>query len=243
MRYSRAGVVAVLLGAEAFIAGGIISQARGLRPEFSTGSTTAYAFAAGDTPHVVVDDRDSRIYVEPSDDGRVHVQDDSRSAGLIWSTARRAPLSVQRTDDGVAVRRAASGGFDFAMFGFSDEAVRIRVPQAAVLEVRGCDGATLSGLRAESITVDCQDGSIHGTDLALGGGTLHTADGSIRVALASSDVTVHAMTGDGSLRVDGHRIRSGEDRSETTFQMGAGTGRLEIATGDGSVRITTGRAQ
>lgn len=241
MRYSRTGIVAVLLAVEAFIAGGILTQASSLHPEHYHATETA-DLDAGGTPHVVVDDRDSRIVVTPSTDGRVHVADMSETYGFVWrSSGGPSRLSIARTGDGVSVTRPSSGGMGIDILGFDRARVTLSVPPGSYVDVKGCDGADLTGLRAQSVSVTCQDGSLHVSDLAVQNGTLQTADGSIRVALSASDVTVHAVTGDGSLRFNGRRVRSNEDGdgAEGTFSLGSGSGRLEVGTHDGSIRITT----
>lgn len=237
MQYSRTGIVAVLLAAEALVGGAIIAQASILHPEHHHG-TVAASYDAGEAPHVVVNDSTSRIIVTPSADGRVHVSDDSVRAGFVWGPGRQADLAVSRTPDGVAVSRP-DGGTSVSVFGFENDRVTLSVPVGTRLDVRGCDGATISGLRAPSISVTCSDGSLRISDLAVQSGTLHTDDGSVRVALLASDTTVHAATGDGSLRFNGQRVRSDSDRSEGTITMGSGSGRLDVGTNDGSIRITT----
>lgn len=242
MHYSRMGVVAVLIAVEAFIAGGIISQAAGIHPENRT-SSGSHVFDAGPAPHVVVDDRDSRIVVTPSSDGRVHVTDLSQRVGFFWSNGPRRVLEASRTPDGVAVKRPGPRPVHVAvLFGLERERVEVAVPQGAYVDLRGCDGADISGIKADSIAVNCQDGSLHVAGLAVQNGSLRTASGSIRLALAANDVTVHARTGDGSLRFNGQRIHSDEDASEGTFHVGSGSGRLEVATQDGSIRISTNGA-
>lgn len=241
MRYSRTGIVAVLLAVEAFIAGGIPTQASSLHPEHYHAAESA-DFDAGSAPHVLVDDSDSRIVVTPSSDGRVHIADQSETVGFVWrSSGKPSRLAIARTADGVSVTRPSGGSLGIAILGYDQARVSISVPPASFIDIKGCDGADLSGLRADTVSVTCQDGSLHISDLAVRNGTLETADGSIRASLAPSDVTVHAVTGDGSLRFNGRRVRSNDesDGAEGTFQLGSGSGRLEVGTHDGSIRITT----
>ncbi|HET7814766.1 MAG TPA: DUF4097 family beta strand repeat-containing protein, partial [Candidatus Baltobacteraceae bacterium] len=219
----------------------ILTQASSLHPEHYHATDTA-VLDAGTAPHIVVDDRDSRIVVTPSYDGRVHVADQSESFGFVWrSRGQRSRLAIARTGDGVAVSRPSTGGLGINVLGYEDARVSLSIPPGSYLDVKGCDGADVRGLRAQSVSVTCQDGSLRVSDLAVQSGTLQTADGSIRVALAASDVTVHAVTGDGSLRFNGRRVRSNDDSdgAEGTFQLGSGSGRLEVGTHDGSIRITT----
>ena len=76
-----------------------------------------------------------------------------------------------------------------------------------------------------------------------GDGTLATNDGSVRLDLApSSNLTVDASTRDGSIYVDGHSTPSDGDAAQRTVRLGEGSGRLSVATGDGSIHITTNGA-
>jgi hypothetical protein len=241
MRYSRTGIVAVLLAVEAFIAGGILTQASSLHPEHYRATESA-DLDAGGTPHIVVDDSGSRIVVTPSADGRVHVEDQSESYGFVWrSGGGPSRLAIARTADGVSVSRPSAGGLGINVLGYDRARVSLSVPAGSFVDLKGCDGADLTGLRAQSVSVTCQDGSLHVTDVAVQNGRLQTADGSIKVSLAPSDLTVHAVTGDGSLRFNGRRVRSNDDSdgAEGTFSLGSGSGRLEVGTHDGSIRIIT----
>jgi hypothetical protein len=247
MRYSRAGIVAVLLAVETVIAGGIVAAVAGTRfPAYAAGlhtedtaSGVSRSFTTGSAPHVVVDDTDARIVVAVSADQSVRVSDQTRSVGLVWSRDRQAPLQMLRTSDGVLVRRASSGPH-LDILGWQQDRVEVMVPAGAFLDLRGCDGADITGLRAQNISVNCQDGSLRIHDLHVEGGTLRTADGSIRLELTDANLTVHAKTADGSLRFNGNRVASGDDdASEGIFHVGSGSGRLEVATQDGSIRIAT----
>jgi DUF4097 and DUF4098 domain-containing protein YvlB len=76
--------------------------------------------------------------------------------------------------------------------------------------------------------------------LRVRNGTAHTADGSITLAFADAgDVTVHARTADGSIRINGMRQ---DDSSPTDYKLGNGSGSLDVATQDGSIRVTTNGA-
>ncbi len=250
MRYSRTGVIAVLIALEVFLAGGILSLlgvggwhagAAGLH-SIDTASRGTSVFDAGDAPHVVIDDPDSRIVITPSSDGKVHVSDDTRIAGLVWGGGSAAALRTVRTPDGVAVTRLNSGRMPVSILGYSSERVLVALPPASVVEITGCSGADLNGLQGRSLALRCGEGSLHLQNIAVASGTLWTGDGSIRLGLTGQNLVVHAKTADGSLHVNGSRV-SGEDSSETTFQIGTGGGRLEVATGDGSIHITHNGAQ
>src|SRR5690242_16097133 len=81
MRYSRAGIVAVLAAAEIFVAGAILwalgggsfaVHAASLPHAYSWQAGKAFSpIDAGNAPHVVVNDPESRFVIEASTDGKV----------------------------------------------------------------------------------------------------------------------------------------------------------------------------
>lgn len=288
MRYSRTGIVAVLLAVEVFIGGAILwalaggratwpAQASGLH-RVSEGGKTFTPIDAGNAPHVVIDDPDSRVVITASTDGKVHVTDDTRTVGWVWGSSSQAPLTVNRTADGVRIQRA-DGRPHVAIFGFDYQHTEVALPADATLEIQRCGGAELTGLtgtvavhsvdgsialsgvhasrlqldsddgslrmddvRVPSIDAVTNDGSIRANNLQVDGGRLQTSDGSIRVALAGANLTVHARTGDGSIRIDGRRVAQDGDSGVTDIQVGTGGGSLQVATQDGSIHITTNGA-
>lgn len=285
MRYSRTGIVAVLLAAELFIGAAIVwtvtgghmswAQAAGLHRVSEQGKTFA-PIDAGNAPHVVIDDPASRVIVTPATDGKVHVTDNSRTVGLVWGDGIQVPLAVSRTAEGVSIRRG-DGGPRVAIFGFNYRRTEVALPPGATLEIRRCGGADLTGLTgavdvhcvdgsislsgvhagtlkiasddgslhlddvsAPSIDAVTNDGSIRANRLAVEGGRLQSADGSIHLALSGGNLTVHAHTGDGSIRVDGRRVAN--DSGVADYEVGTGGGSLQVSTQDGSIHISTNGA-
>lgn len=266
MRYSRTGIVAVLIAVEFFLAGAIlwtlrgsggIVQAAGLHRADWNGAALA-AIDAGSSPAVVIDDPDSRVSIRPSADGKVHVADNSHFVGLlVGGTPHR--LTVERTADGVSIVRPPSG-LHFGIIGYSQEHVDVQVPAGSSIDVRRCAGADVSGMRGglklhsvdgslhlndidvAQIDAVSEDGAIRADGLRAAGGRLHTQDGAIRVALANADVDVRAGTHDGSIYFDGRRAGSDEDSAPAQLQVGKGGGLLDVSTQDGSIHITTNGA-
>jgi len=298
---SRVSIVAMLLAAEVLIvgmaiytvAGGGATFAAGLhRSEFS--AEPIAPVDAGNAPHVVVDDPDSRVRVALSSDRLVHVRDFTQIRGWIFSSAKYPNLAVSRTDDGVRIERPGAPS-DVALFGFSTQAIEIQVPQGAQLEIARCSGADVTGIsggvnvhsvdghvtltdltgsvdarsddgyldatnvRGDRLALDSMDGHIALQDVAVASlsattrdgrivadelsvsasGTLQTGDGSVRVRFApDANVTIDASTRDGTISVDGNSDRS-DDSSQRTIRLGAGSGQMKLATGDGSIRIFT----
>lgn len=289
MRYSRTGIVAVLLAAEVFIGAAIVwvlggghagwpVQAAGFHSVSQQGKTYS-PIDAGSAPHVVIDDPDSRVVITASTDGKVHVTDDSHRFGWVWGTTP-APLSVERTADGVSIRRGDGRLHTVAIFGVDFQHTEIALPPASALEIQRCGGAEISGVtgslaahsvdgsislsgvhasdikltsddgglrfndvNAPAIDATTNDGSIRATALSVNGGRLQTNDGSIRVSLADANLTVHAHTGDGSIRVNGQRVARDGDSDAADYQFGQGSGSLQVSTQDGSIHISTNGAQ
>jgi hypothetical protein len=227
MRYSKAGIIAVLLAAEIFIAGAIV-WSLGARGGFSvkaaglhhdSGQSKVFQpIEAGDTPHVAIDDPDSRVVVTTSTDGKVHVTDASSYNGFFWGNAHRPPLQVSRTDDGVSIVRAGGESVRVAIFGFSQERIEVAIPPASMLDVKRCSGADVTGLRG-IVKIQSQDGHIAATDVRTDQLTMASDDG--RLALDNVSATqLNATTKDGSIRAD-------------DVQTTGGT----LHTDDGSIRL------
>ncbi len=297
---SRASVVGMLIAAEILIVGMAIfalgrsgtSFAAGLHHVAFTPSAIA-PVAAGSEPHVVIDDRSSRVRVAVSNDNLVHVRDLTSIRGAVYSTGSYAQLHVTRTADGVRVERPRTGALSFEIFGFSRQAIEVDVPSGSHLEIAGCGGADVSGiaggttvhsldghvtltdlqgtvdvrsddgyvsatnvrgdrlalasndghLALKNVTVDTLqartlDGSIKADALSVtNDANLQTSDGSIHIALApSANLAIDASTRNGRITVDGAAL----DRdSQRTIRLGSATGKMRLATSDGSIHILT----
>lgn len=266
MRYSRTGIVAVLLAAEVFIGGAILWAVSGGRMTARAQGMDVNRMSeqarldAGASPHVLIDDPDTRVVVTASTDGKVHVTDHAHRMGWSLGPPADARLSVERTSDGVAIRRASTPG-SVSFFGFDFQRTEVAVPPNSSLDIPHCGGASISGVQAADVKIACAGGSLHFDDvqspaidavtndgsirankLRVGGGRLQSADGSIRLALAGANLTVHAQTADGSIRMNGARIAGDGDSGATTYQFGTGGGSLQVSTQDGSIHITSNGA-
>lgn len=280
MRYSRTGIIAVLIAVELFVASIIVVSAGGLKTFSAIGDARGFAnmsyslpaVDAGSSPHVVIDDADSRVVVTASTDGKVHVTDTKHVHG--WGSAPPR-VRLQRTADGVVIERPAAPGSNM-IFGLEFGGTSVEIPAGATLEIRNASGADVSDLTgtvavrssdghisatnvhsadlslttgdghisltdvdADKLNAVTSDGSIRVSNLRVRNGVLHTSDGSIHIGFAGAgDVTVRARTGDGSIRMNG--IRQDESPAEYTFGNGSGT--LDVATQDGSIRVNTNGA-
>jgi hypothetical protein len=233
MRYSRTGIIAVLLAAEVFIGGAIIWSLRGGHPVWTAQAASVNRMSeqahldAGRAPHVVIDDPDTRVVVTASADGLVHVTDHTHRIGWFFGAAD-APLKVTRTSDGVDIRRGDGRTHgSIGVIGFDFQRTEVAVPAGAFIDIERCSGATLSGL-AGPLAVHSVDGSIRGKDLRVTGGTIANDDGSIHLAFADTNLDVHTKDGDGDVQ---------------TYRVGSGGGSLQVSTQDGSIHIHTNGAE
>ncbi len=98
----------------------------------------------------------------------------------------------------------------------------------------------LQHIAVASLSATTRDGRIEADGLSVSGdATLQTNDGPIRVGLApNADLAIDASTGDGRIVVDGTSL-AGDDAAHQTIRLGAATGRMKLATTDGSIRILT----
>ncbi len=255
MRYSRASIVAVLVAVELGLISIAIYSFTGVAPGVAHGlsfhgmqresfsARPIVPMNAGQTPHVVVSDPDSRVVVTASTDGQVHVTDMTRVQGVSWSPSRIAQLGLRRTPDGVAIERAASSEseFHFDLGGSIDQRIEIAVPAGSSLDIQKSSGADVSNLNG-TVTVRSQDGHVTlanlsaGVDASSDDGYVEASSingPSLRIAsndghLSLRDVTVNALnahTSDG--RITAERVRVQGD-----------TPNAEVHTGDGSIHLS-----
>jgi Putative adhesin len=289
---SRTSVIAVLVAAEVVILGLAAFSIRGAVSgnAFAGGPGSGANFAAktfapiaaGATPRVTIDDPNSGVTIGVSDDGLVHVKDDTSFSGLTLHGPNSYPqLSVTQDFNGVHISRPRyhEGWGMFIGFMNSRQHFEVQVPAAATVMVDECDNAEVSDLKngatikaldgrielahvagaivahtddghikvddvtSSSLDLSSNDGWIEVRDLAaVAGGkySFTTNDGHIVVALArGSDVTIDASTNDGSMRVDGVRQHSDDDRKQQTIRVGNGASTMSVHSDDGSITITT----
>lgn len=270
MNYSRTSIVAMLVAVEIVLVGLMVFVVRG---GFGGGNVFAsngmhqvnfasmpiVPLPAGPAPHVVIDDPDSFVTVEPSTDGLVHATDNTRVLGAIFSNVTLEHLRMARTADGVAIQRPATHGF-FSI-GYVSQQITVDAPSGARIDVRRASGADVRGFRND-VAVFSQDGHISLGQID-GNVDAHSNDGRIEAAdvhgasvkLSSSDgrliirnltaTTLDARTNDGRLEVQNLRIEGNTPRVSmhtndgpvhlTGFFPAQGT--YEISTDDGRVEL------
>lgn len=241
---SRASVVAMLVAAEIVIVGmalfalghGHASLAAGLHHVDFAGSPIA-PLAAGATPHVVVDDPDSRVHVGVSGDSLVHVRDLTQIRGGVFSNTTYPQLHVARTADGVSIERARVPDLSIGFFGFSRQSIEVDVPAGARLEVARCSGADVDGIGG-GVSVRSVDGHVSLSDLQ-GSVDARSDDGYIKATNVHGD-RLAVQSNDGHLSLDRVAVASlsatTRDGSIEARDL-AITGDATLQTGDGSMIV------
>jgi DUF4097 and DUF4098 domain-containing protein YvlB len=205
MNSKKAAIVGMLIAVEILIAGfavwciggtGHLSAAGFGAHNVDYTSKMVASIDAGQTPHVVISDPESRVYVRVSSDGQVHVKDNTSIHGMIFSSDRAIPkLTATRTEDGVRVERADyNDNWMHVAFGMTEQNIEVDVPATARVEIQKSSGATVSGLRA-GISAQSQDGHIELTDVQ-GNVDAHSADGYIDATNVKGD-TLSLVSADG----------------------------------------------
>jgi len=227
----------LIVGMAIYSLGGGATFASGMhRVEFTPAAVAP--LAAGTSPHVVIDDSQSRVHVSISNDELVHVQDLTQMHGVVFSTTSYPQLRVTRTADGVRIERPSTPHLGIDIFGFNIES--IEVPSGSHLEIARCSGADVSGI-AGGVSVRSQDGHVTLADLD-GSVDARSDDGYVdarnvrgdRLALETMDghVALHqvavasltATTHDG--RIEVRDLTLVGERPDATLH-----------TGDGSIKV------
>jgi hypothetical protein len=245
MRYTRTGVIAVLIAAEIMIAGAIVASAGGLGDLSGVGAShtfgyTPYTLAAidaGDAPHVVIDDPDSRVTVSASADGKVHVTDTRHIHGWGWGS-NPARVQMQKTPDGVLIERRSTGG-DAVILGFEFGGTAVEIPAGATLEIRNASGADVSDLTG-TVAVRSSDGHISVTNVRTSDLSLSTGDGHISLANVDAE-KIKAESSDGAIRASNLRVGNGvlhtSDGSIRVELVDGSDLTVRASTADGSIRM------
>ncbi|HEY9084632.1 MAG TPA: DUF4097 family beta strand repeat-containing protein [Candidatus Tyrphobacter sp.] len=236
---------------EIAIAFAIVFVATGWRPGFGVGirhvdfTPRAIApLAAGLAPRIGVDDGQSRVIVEPSNDGRVHVTDKTWFYGGVWSTQPVAQLQVRRTPHGVSISRPQQNGAHWFWFGIGeyDRAIEIDVPARTMLSVAHCAGARIDGLSG-NIDVTSDDGRIEASNVHADLISLRSGDGRIMLNGVAARM-LSATTDDGRIEVQDLRTRTGgaydlmtHDGSIVLGFAGPPNATVAASTQDGNIRL------
>jgi len=265
---SRASVVAMLVAVEILIAG-IAIYVIGGNGGWHGMHRVAFAAApiapleAGNSPRIAVDDPDSRVEVELSTDGLVHVRDATSTRGFVYGSEKIAQLHVVRTADGVSISRPHTDGWSgmHLVFGESTQKIYVDVPSGAHLEIARCSGADVTGLTGGvnvhsvdghitlanlqgTIVAHSDDGYINATGIRGDSLTVQSNDGHITLR----DVTVPALdarTNDGRVEASALTIAGAQPRATLHSNDGsmhvkgsfAPGGAYEVSSNDGSIEV------
>jgi DUF4097 and DUF4098 domain-containing protein YvlB len=121
-----------------------------------------------------------------------------------------------------------------------DGRVSITHMNAGRLEVDNSDGRVeLSDVHADFLTVKTDDGHIEGAGIVAANGSVQSEDGNVALRFGpAANVTVAVKTGATVTAVPPLQIvQIGDSESERQIRFGAGDGRLDIKTDDGSVSL------
>ena len=251
---SRTFTIAILVAAEAAILGLALFSIRGAVSGglFSGGGGADFVaksfapVAAGRTPRVTIDDPNSGVTIGVSDDGLVHVKDDTSFSGITLRSPHDYPqLSVTHDANGVHISRPAyhEGWAAFIGLSASRQHFEVQVPARATVVISECDNAEVSDLE-NGATIEALDGRI---ELSHVEGTIiaHTNDGHIAadgvvsssLDLSSNDgwIDVQDFTAAGGAPYVRLQTRDGHIAASGLFPSG---GKYELATNDGHVNVT-----
>jgi DUF4097 and DUF4098 domain-containing protein YvlB len=251
MNSGRAALVGMLVAVELLIVGlaiwsvgsaGHLSAAGFGAHHVNYAAKMVATLDAGDTPHVVISDPESRVYVNVSSDGKVHVKDNTAIHGLVFTQSQTIPkLNATRTADGVLVTRDEyHDHWMNVTFGESEQSIEVDVPAGSRVDVQKSSGATVEGLR-DGITVRSQDGHISLTDVR-GIVDAQSADGYINATNVHGD-TLTLTSADGHIQlrdVSAQTLtaKSNDGRIDATgLQISGTTPVATLHSDDGSVHV------
>jgi DUF4097 and DUF4098 domain-containing protein YvlB len=155
-------------------------------------STVDRTFAAGLTPHVVVDVSDVPVTVQTGNAPAVHVLGTVRKSGFT-NPEDGSIVAVQTTD---GVRITASDTSD--MHGSFTRTLQLTVPPGALVEIASAGAVAASGLRAK-LSAHVNDGAIHVSN-QRGDIDVSTASGAVELVDVQADA-IAARTDDGHVKL------------------------------------------
>jgi Putative adhesin len=256
---SRISVFAILVAVEVAILGLAAYSVRGAASgeAFASGGTGANfvaksfaPIAAGTAPRVTIDDPNSGVTIGVSNDGLVHVKDDTYFSGVTLRSPQDYPqLTVTRDADGVRISRPTyhEGWRMFIGFSNSRQHFEVQVPATATVVVDECDNAEVSDLK-NGVTIKALDGRVELTRVE---GTIvaHTDDGRI----TADDLTSPSLdlsSNDGRIQVNNlttvaggkYDLATRDGRIDVAFARGSDV-TIDASTNDGSIHVDGVRRQ
>jgi len=212
-------------------------------------STVDRTFAAGLTPHVVVDVSDVPVTVQTGNLPAVHVVGIVRRSG--FRHAEDGVITAVQTADGV---RVTAGGTSDVRGSF-ERTLRLTVPPGALVEIASGGAIEATGLRAKLIA-HVEDGAIHVTnhrgdvdvktasgdvdlvDVQAGAIAAHTDDGHVKLTSVGADhFDVHTASGAivaTDLRAVDGALTASDGAVGVTFAANSDAN-VHVHTGDGDI--------
>ena len=251
--------IAILVAAEVVILGLAAYSIRGAvaGDVFAGGETgadfaakTFAPIAAGNAPRVTIDDPNSGVTIGVSDDGLVHVKDDTSFSGATLRSPHDYPqLTVTRDLNGVHIARPPyhEGWTMFIGFSNSRQHFEVQVPASATVVVDECDNAEVSDLK-NGATIKALDGRIELTHVE-GAIVAHTDDGHITIDGVTSP-SLDLSSNDGRIEVRNFTTVAGgkydvatrDGRIDLGFARGSDV-TVDASTNDGTIRVDGIRQQ
>ncbi|MGB6062265.1 MAG: DUF4097 family beta strand repeat-containing protein [Candidatus Aquilonibacter sp.] len=251
--------IAILVAAEVVILGLAAYSIRGAvaGDVFAGGDTgpdfaakTFVPIAAGNAPRVTIADPNSGVTIGVSDDGLVHVKDDTSFSGATLRSPHDYPqLTVTRDLNGVHIARPAyhEGWTMFIGFSNSRQHFEVQVPASATVVVDECDNAEVSDLK-NGATIKALDGRIELTHVE-GAIVAHTDDGHITIDGVTSP-SLDLSSNDGRIEVRNFTTVAGgkydvatrDGRIDLGFARGSDV-TVDASTNDGTIRVDGIRQQ
>lgn len=244
MRYSRVGIVVVLVAVEVLLAGAILGSlhqpgwflhpALALRNQSQAKDFTP--IDAGTAPTVTVDDGDASLTVTASSDGLVHVTHQEATSGWVLGNRGLDPVRVTRTAQGVAVTGGRPGVTIWGVFDSSSDRITLSIPPSSTLEVTSSSDADVQGLNGP-VSVATDDGSIRLSGIRSPNVTLASDDGDIHLDNVQAD-QLSAHSDDGEIRGSALQIGGGSvatDDGDIQLALGASNLAVTVKTSDGDI--------
>ncbi|MGR4064098.1 MAG: DUF4097 family beta strand repeat-containing protein [Vulcanimicrobiaceae bacterium] len=269
----RTPLIAMLIAAEVFLVGLMIYAVKGGHAGWVSADAAGFPWheanfkaapiaplAAGLSPDVSIDDRESHVTVDVSNDGLVHIQDLTSASGMMWGSATISPLHVERTASGVSITRPGNNSLNMSI-GDVEQEIRVDVPAGSHVTIGHASGAEVTGIAGGAnvtsqdgrivlqslrgdVTAHSDDGRIEATDVNGGNVALSTDDGRLRLSNVAA-TSLDASTEDGSIQADrlavsgsgSHAVVHTDDGSITAVLQTGSNATVVASTNDGRVTI------
>ncbi len=190
---------------------------------------------SGAGPHVVLGTLDHHVQLFVPAGARIEIE----SAGNVVAVGLRAKLVVQ-SDNGAIHVRDHRGDVDLTS---GNGRIELADVQGSTLSAVSHNGRlVLDGVGADRLEANTGNGRVEAHDVRVVDGAISSGNGLVKVALAAnSDATITAHTGNGRVHLrDLPAADASDDVHESIVRLGAGRGRFDVSTGNGSITLSQG---